>query len=184
MPNGLEMVPGEVRAALESAGASFASDPRTGVVHIGLHGFALARVDIEPLAFAWDDAALGAALRWLLDYETLSQALQANRGPATIQLRGWLRDNLGIDPLLDRAREAKWSVRRRGSLASKAIYFSHPAFGEFAQVTVLRGQSHVVDVAFSSPSVYTPLRTLANLEQQLNRPEDPSASPHDAAQDR
>ena len=50
-----EMVPADVRAALESAGAHLSADSETGAVSIGLNGFALARVDVSPPSVTWTD---------------------------------------------------------------------------------------------------------------------------------
>ena len=162
-----EIVPADARAALESAGAVFALDPAKGSISIGLNGFSLARIDATPPKFTWTDDALGTFLRQLVEYEQKARLLQDNRGRDTFALRAMLRDGLGMAQLLDAATAARCTASRKGTLTVKGYYLSHPAFGQFARVDVLRGQSHVVDVAFSSPKVFVPIRFLVAMELSL-----------------
>lgn len=160
-------VPAEVRAALESAGASLAEDPATGSVHIALNGFPLVRIDVSPPGVVWDDSATGHALMSLMAYEGLARMLQENRGADTLAMRQVLREQLQVDPLLRWLSASRMSVKSRGGLSKKEYEVGHPAFGTFALLTVFRGQSHVVDVAFSSPRVFVPLRALFDLTMKL-----------------
>jgi hypothetical protein len=163
------IVPSDTRAALESAGAVLALDAEGRSISIGLNGLTLARVSAAPPGFVWSQDALGVFLRELLEYDRKARLLQENRARDTFALRGLLREALGIDELLVAASHAGCTVSRKGSLTVKEFYLTHPAFGEFARLAVLRGQSHVVDVAFSSPRVFVPIRFLVGMDQSLER---------------
>lgn len=161
------LVPPEVRAALESAGASVVEDGATGDVHVALNGFLLATVRTNPPQVAWGDPATGHALMSVIAYEGLTRMLQANRGRDTFAMRGLLREQLHIDPLLVSLNTGHVTVKVGGGISKKEYDLSHPALGLFARVTVFRGQSHVVDVAFSSPRVFVPLRLLFEMTVRL-----------------
>lgn len=165
------LVPADVRASLESAGATLAADPSTGTISVALGGFVVARINHSPASFAWADAEFGDFLRVLFEYERMARLLQENRGAGTFALRGTLRDRLGIDHLLVTAANARCPIERKGSLTQKEYYLTHPALGALARAIVLRGQSHVVDIAFSSPRVFLPLRLMVRMEESLSEVE-------------
>jgi hypothetical protein len=141
-----------------------------GSIIIGLSGFTLVRIDPgHPPTVTWSDPDFGTMVKTVMDYQRRVRRLQENRGASTFGLRGELRDDLGIDPILSIARRARCSVDKRGGLRAREYYLSHLALGEFVRLTVFRGQSHVVDVAFSSPKVFMPLRFLVELEATMRR---------------
>lgn len=163
-----EIVPADVRAAIASAGGAFALDPSGRIVSIAIGGIAVAEVSASPPRLIWSDPSFGGFARSLIYFNEMALMLQQNRGRDTFQLRGELRDRLGVETLLAAATAARCTVEKHGGLTTKDYLFSHPAFGQFAKVTVLRGQSHVVDVAFSSPTAFVPLRLLVGMDERLN----------------
>lgn len=158
----LEAIP-ELAAALASAGITGVVDPHTGNAHLAKGGVPLATLRAESPFVVWDAPAFGKFVQTAMDYNTRAQLLQSNRDASTFMLRASLRAQLELDVLLSAAKSAGCRVRTAGGLTRKEYFVWHPAFDEFVRFTVLRGQSHVVDVAFSSPAEFVPLRTLAGL---------------------
>ena len=142
----------DVEAGLETAGVTVVAGAKSSVAQ--RNGVAIFTYSFEPAYAQWADPELEAFLRTVLEYGEMAHALQQNRGPSTFGLRASLRERLDLAPLLDRARAARVVVRENKHLTVKDYFFRHPAFGEFVQVNVLRGQSHVVDVTFSAPQEY------------------------------
>ena len=153
----------ELAAALASAGITAAVDPHTGSAHLAKGGVPFATLRAVSPFVAWDSPAFGELVRTAMDFNARVQHLQANRDASTFMLRASLRAQLDLDVVLAAAKSAGCRVRTAGGLTRKDYFVWHPAFDEFVRFTVPRGQSHVVDVAFSSPAEFVPLRTLAGL---------------------
>ena len=118
------------------------------------NGGALFEFSVDPPGATWADPALEAFLRAILAYHEDAQSLQQNRGRDTFMQRAALRDRLDVSPLLRSAAAARARVEEKKHLTAKELFFWHPSFGQFVRVSLLRGQSHVVDVTFASPADY------------------------------
>ena len=116
------------------------------------------------MAVTWEDHALGGFVRDLLHYDRLALALQQQRGPSTLVMRGMLREQLEIDPLMGAASAAGVRIERTGSLVSKEYVLSHPALGAVARLIVMRGHSHVVEVTFLDVGLVDALAAIVELE--------------------
>ncbi|MBI2777949.1 MAG: hypothetical protein HYX57_11905 [Chloroflexi bacterium] len=162
-------LPPEVFAALESAGVKIVADPQTGAQILARNGITLARIDSDPPHLTWSDPAFEAFSAMVFEYERAARLLQENRGFDTIGLRDELRGRLQLTRLLDLAEAARCRVEKRGGLRAKEYFVWHPAFEEFVRFTVLRGTSHVVDVAFASPPVVVLLSFLHGFQEDLAR---------------
>lgn len=157
---------------LRLTGLSVESDP-DGRISVGRLGIPLARFRFEPRDFAWNDLALAVLLHSTISYQQAATALKENRGPSTFALRAQLRAQLGVEPILRAAGWAGASVRQKGGLTTKEFFIAHAALGEFVRLTVLRGQSHVVDVAFVDPALSLRITSLLAFEETLNTTYDP-----------
>jgi hypothetical protein len=177
-------VPAEVRAALQSAGISVVEDHANNSVALGLNGLPLAIVTQSPPEVIWADANAGRAYMWLIASEKLAKKLRTERGLDTFRQRDALRQLLQLQPMMSVLADGHLAVRKSGGLTTKDFYITDALFGEFARLTVLRGQDHIVDVSFSSPKAFMPLSFLSSLKLQFDelRKSSPPSGPSDIPQ--
>jgi hypothetical protein len=144
---------------MESAGVMLTTDPETGSMGFGLHGFALARVEFDPPSFVWGNASFGKFFRELFEYQEWLEEFDKASNPARKLLIS--RGTYGPDSNTTEA--AGVSVRLTGnSLFGRTTIFTHPALGEFARLP-----ASFRPISFSSPEVFIPLRLLVELDAIL-----------------
>ena len=146
------VVPPEVRAAMESAGVTLFTDPETGSTSFGLNGFFLARVDVDPPSLVWGNANFGRFFRELFEYQEWVADFDRTGGRPSLP-RKFLPDS-------NTAEAAEVSVRMTGnSFFGRTSIYVHPALGEFARLP-----PNFRPISFSSPKVFMPLRLLVELD--------------------
>lgn len=151
----------ELSSVLREIGADASKETVSGDTIIRWRGSDVVRVNPQRRPSAWwIDESLGTFLSRLMEYNGLVRGLQENRGIGTASLRQMLRENLSVDLLVSSARAAGASIEKSGGLMTKTYSLSHPLLGDFAQLTVPRGQNHVIDIAFESSEAFKPLSFL------------------------
>lgn len=154
---------------LARIGGSSRHDAATGDTVLAWRGTDMVRVNSKRVPPAtWVNAAFGQFLTRVMEYNGLVKGLQENRGMGSAGLRQMLRENLSVDVLVADARRAGVDVEQSGGFATKKTYFGHPLMGHFLEVTVPRGQNHVIDVAFASPDTFKPLSFLVAFVHKTN----------------
>lgn len=163
----------ELSATLSSIGATVRYEHSTGEIRIVWRGTDMVAIHPRRSSASWVDPELGRFLKRAMEYNGLVQGLQGNRGPSSAGLRQLLRENLSVDVLVAEARAAGATVEQRGSVATKKYSFTHRLVGEFLEVTVPRGQNHVIDVAFDSPETFRPLSFFVAFVYKSNEVDSP-----------
>ncbi len=149
------LMPPEVRATLESAGATLTADPATGALKFALNGYLFARIEADPPAVVWASPAFGQFLGTLFEYKEWAEETLAAKGMA----RDMVLARPKAPPDLAEAQAAGLTVSRSGNgLTGYRTSLSHPALGEFVRLGA-------VDVSFSSPQVFVPLRFLVEMDR-------------------
>jgi hypothetical protein len=150
------VVPPEVRAAMESAGATLTTDPGTGSTSFRLNGFFLARVEVDPLSVVWGNASFGKFFRELFEYQEWLEEFDK----ASNDARKLLISRGTFGPNTNTTEAAGVTVRKTGnSFFGRTTTYTHPALGEFARLP-----ANFRPISFSSPKVFTPLRLLVELD--------------------
>jgi len=153
-----DVVPPEVRAAMQSAGVTLVTDQETGSTSFGFNGLFLARVETSPARVVWGNDSFRRFLHELFAYQEWTQEL----AEGTAEDRRRLLLSPKSPPAVALAEAGDISVRRTGNaLTGHTTHFAHPALGEFVRLNGL-------SVSFSSSKEFIPLRALVHLDDVLS----------------